>query len=501
MNFEDEMMDAKFQISADDLMIGPVCDFTNSWALNCGLTKGDALRFTVAVSELITDIVLFAYPENSRDTLEIEFRHTFSNAEIYVCELGEPFDPDRHIYSAEKALKGGSFEGAGFKIMRSFCDDFSFFNEGKAGKKFWLSKYIQIHEIDELLRQPADQRKTTYNRDTENYPAIKIDEFTVERIMASDAEDISKLFYRTYGYSYKKEEVYLPKKIETMVLGKVKLGVIAREEEGKAIGYFGVIPAEDSAIAEVGEAIVSPAYRRNGVMSAMLKRLIEIVKSQQFTALYGEAVTFHIISQKVNNKIGFKSSALMLATSSGVQYKGFNKEYPQEVSIILDYLPLVNPPEKSVFVPEKYKEMIFKTYNHLGFKVDFVKPNSSDVPAKKNTELKIHHSKSTNLITIKEYGPDFPDVLSDVLKTLEERNPNTIFLDLPLENSATPGWFSTSDSYGFIYAGLAPQFHNEADYLRLQKVYKKLDFGLIEIYSDFGKQIKSYVENEYNKHI
>lgn len=493
-------MDAKFQLSADDQMIGPVCDFTYSWALNCGLTKGDALRFTVAVSELITDIVLFAFPENSRDSFEIEFRHTFSNAEINVCELGEPFDPDRHKYSPEMALKEGNFEGAGFKLMHSFCDDFSFINEGKEGKKFRLSKYIQIHQIDELLRQPADQRKVTAKSDAEDYPVIKVDDFTVQRIQVSDAEDISKLFYRTYGYSYKKEEVYLPKKIETMVLGKEKLGVIAREDEGKAIGYFGVIPAEDSSIAEVGEAIVSPDYRRNGVMSAMLKRLIEIVKSQQFTALYGEAVTIHSISQKVNNKIGFKSAALMLATTSSVQYKGFTKEYSQPGSVVLDILPIVNPPAKSVFVPEKYKEMILKTYDHLGFEVNIVTENPSDVPGKNDSDLKVHYSNSTILITINEYGPDFPDVISDMLKTLEERNPNTIFLDLPLENSATPEWYSAIDKHGFIYAGVAPQFHYEADYLRLQKVYTELDFSLIEIYSDFGKKIKSYIEHEYNKH-
>lgn len=491
-------MDARFVISTDEQIINPVCDFTYSWGVNCGLSEGDALRFSVAVSELITDIILFAFPDDSRQNFEIEFYHTFSNVEIIISELGEPFDPDLHVYDAEKALQEGDFDGAGFLLMQTFCDAFSFINKGKEGKEFRLAKNIQIHNIDALLQQAAEQREAERRPDEDQDSHIKIEEFTVDRIKATDAEDISKLFYRTYGYTYNKEDLYLPKKIEEAVLSKDKLGVIARKKDGEAIGYFSVIPKDNSRSAEVAEAVVSPRYRKNGVMSSMMEQLIKIAKSQELTMLIGEAVTIHPVSQKVNNKFGYSTTALQLASSINVKFKGFDEKYPQPVSMALDFLPIIQPTSKEVYLPERYYEIILETYDELEIDVDPKESGSYTLADKSDIDLKINYSSSSSLIIVKRYGKDFLTVLSDMVGSLERKDPKTILLDLPLENRATPEQFSKIVSLNFIYCGLLPQIHFNADFLRLQKVYSAIDFSIIDIYSDFGNKLKLFIADEYH---
>ncbi|WP_445664670.1 GNAT family N-acetyltransferase [Fodinibius sp. AD559] len=493
-------MDAKFEIATDEQIINPVCDFTYSWGVNCGLSKGEALRFSVAVSELITDVILFAFPGDSKENFEIEFYHTFSNVEIVVSEMGEPFDPDRHTYDFQKALDEDDFDGAGFLLMRSFSDDFSFINKGKEGKEFRLAKNIQIHDIDELLQQSADQREVELRNKGDQNSRVNIEEFTINRIKPTDAEDISKLFYRTYGYSYNKEDLYLPKKIEESVLAKDKLGVIARKKDGEAIGFFSVIPKDNSDIAEVGEAVVSPKYRRNGVMSSMMDRIIEIAKSHELTMLLGEAVTLHPVSQKVNNKFGYKTTAIQLASMVNVKYKGFDEEYPQPISMALDFLPISQPPKKAVYLPEKYSEIILETYIELGMDVELKESGAYHLADKSDIDLEIDYSSSSSLIIVKRYGKDFFTVLSDMVSSLEEKSPKTILLDLPLKNRATPEQFLNITSLNFIYCGLLPQFHFDTDFLRLQKVYSAIDFSIIDIYSEFGQKIKSFIADEYHIH-
>ncbi|MFO7799754.1 MAG: GNAT family N-acetyltransferase, partial [Rhodohalobacter sp.] len=344
-------MVCRLQIPTNEQNIAPVCDFTTSWCLNHGLSKVESIRFTVAVSELVTDIILFAYPENSRENFEIEYHYSFPNLEIVVSELGEPFDPDKHTYDAKKAREESNFEGAGLLLMKELSDEFSFINKGKEGKEFRLSKKIEIHDIDELLQQSASLREPEVDRDQQENPHKNIDEFTVSRIRSADAEEIAKIFYRTYEYSYFKEDMYLPKKIEEAVLSKEKLGVIARKEDGEAIGYFGVMQKEDSDIAELGEAIVTPSYRRNGVMTSMMNHLIEILKDQGVTALFAKAVTNHLVSQKVNHKFGYETTAILLALSENIKYKGFDEDYPQPISAALEFLPLIYPKQKSVYLP------------------------------------------------------------------------------------------------------------------------------------------------------
>lgn len=491
-------MDATFQISTDEKIINPVCDFTYSWGVNCGLTKGDALRFSVALSELITDVILFAFPDDSKQQFEIKFFHTFYYVEIVVCELGEPFDPDRHTYDSLKAIRDDDFDGAGFLLMKSFSDDFSFINKGKEGKEFRLAKYVQIRKIDELLKQSAEQRETDTQTEEDQTSYINIDEFKVDRINPTDAIDIAKLFYRTYGYTYNNENLYLPKKIEESVLAKDKLGVIARNMDGEAIGYFAVIPKNNSRIAKVAEAVVSPKYRRNGVMSSMMEQLIEIAKSRHLTMLLGEAVTVHPASQKVNNKFGYITTALQLASSVNVKYKGFDENYPQPVSIALDFLPIFQPSEKSVFLPGTYSKMILETYETLEMNVIHKKKANVHLAHKSDIDVEINYSSSSSLIIVKKYGKDFLEVLSDMVDSLEEKSPETILLDLPLENRATPEQVANIKSLNFIYCGVLPQYHFNADFLRLQKVYSAIDFNIIDIYSDFGKKIKSLISDEYN---
>jgi anti-sigma regulatory factor (Ser/Thr protein kinase)/N-acetylglutamate synthase-like GNAT family acetyltransferase len=494
-------MDAKFQISADEQIIGPVCDFTYSWSLNCGVPANEARRFTIAVSELVTDIILFAYPRNSKASLDLSFRNALSNIELVVTEVGEPFDPDRHRYDPQKALQEGDFEGAGLRLIRRFCDEFLFINKGKEGKEFRLSKNIAVREIDERIERSRSEKPDETDIKKIEKPELSASDFGYSQIQPSDAEDIAKLIYRTYEYTYSKEDLYFPKKIEQTLLGKEKLGVITRNNEGLAVGYFAVLKKQDSNIAEVGEAVVSPAYRKRGIMSKMMEHLIEISRKNKLAGVFGKAVTLHPVSQKVNHKFNFKSTALMLADTPRVKFKGFDESYPQPVSVVVDFLPLTFPASKDVYIPEKYQDIVLKTYRELDLPVNSAKSSAQKMAKQSDIELEISYANATALLVVKKYGPDFRSVLADMLQSLKEQEDlNAIYLDLPLENSATPEQYKQIDDLGFFYSGLVPLFHEDADFLRLQQIYIQMDLDLIEVYSDFGKNIKSFIADEYHRH-
>lgn len=492
-------MDAQFNIAINEQIISPICDFTYSWCLNCGVSEKDTVKFTIALSELITDIILFAYPSGKEAHFDISFRHTISNVEVIVSEVGEPFDPDQHRYNPEKMQEEGDFEGAGFRLIRRFCDEFLFVNKGKEGKEFHLSKEIQIQAIDKLIERSRAAKPAEPTREEIEEPELQAENFHYPQIKPEDAEDIAKLIYRTYDYSYTKEELYYPKKIEETLLGKEKLGVIARNDEGLAVGYFAVLKKTESNIAEVGEAVVSPGYRKRGIMSNMMERLIELSKEQNIAGLYGKAVTNHPVSQKVNHKYGFKSSALMLADTRDVVFKGFDEEYPQSVSVVIDFLPLFTPEKRNVYLPDKYKEILEESFKELEIPIISKESGKFKMAKKSEIDVNINYSDSTSLLTVNKYGPDFLEVLSDMIKSLKEQEDlNAIFLDLPLQNAATPKQVQNIESIGFIYSGLTPLFHHDAHYLRLQKIYDELDLDIIEVYSDFGKKIKSLIADEYN---
>lgn len=491
-------MDIHLQVITDEDVITPISDFTFSWCISHGLNMDDSTRFTIALSELISNIILFANPHTAYTDINLTFRNSKDNIEIIISECGEPFDPDRHRYNSERAMLTGNFEGAGLRIVRKFSDDFLFVNKGKEGKEFRISKNLEVHDIDELLERSRSVSPDLV--DTPDSPAKEIHDFTYSQVKVGDAEDIAKLIYRAYEYSYSKEELYYPKKIEEAVLGKEKLGVICRDENGNAVGYFAVLKKEDSNIAEAGEAVVSQDFRRLGIMNRMMEYLIDISRENNLTALFGKAVTIHPVSQRVNYKFNFKTTALMLGETKSIVYMGFDEDYPQPISVIIDFLPLAPVQEKSIYVPDPYKDILMDTYRILDWPVRELSKENPEMDNQSDIQLEIDYAESTALLTIHKYGSDFREVLSEMLESLQKQEElNVVYADLPLENPATPLELINFQELGFIYCGLAPMFHKNMDYLRLQKLYIPLNLDLFEIYSEFGNKIKSFIADEYSK--
>lgn len=482
-------MDAHITIVAKPEIIDSVSSFGFRWCVNSGLEREEATRFALSLDELITNIILFAYPEE-KGTFEVTFRNSLSNVECIITETGEPFDPDRHIYDPEKAIRQGNFEGAGLKLVRLFTDDFIFVNRGKQGKEFRISKSIKEPHIKELKPdlQPVEAAETT---DSEAYQT--------KAIRASDAEDISKLIYRTYDYSYTKEDMYFPKKVERAIAQKKKMGVIARTRNREAVGYFAIIKKENSNIGEVGEAVVSPMHRRRGLMSRMMEGLIDIAKEQGLLGIFGTAITHHPISQKVNNKFEFISTALELAKSDSVRMKSLREDYPQPSSTILDFLPLTDLQRPPLYLPDQYAALLEDIYASLNIEITGGKNKSGNLAVNSKIDVKINYKDHIALIQVNSFGKDFDEVFSNIFQSLGEKNLNAIYCDLPLHNPATPLKIDSIKKAGYIFCGLMPLYHEETDYLRLQKIMVPMNLDLVEVYSDLAKSIKEQVKQEYDE--
>ena len=105
--------DATLNIIARTEFIGAVSDFTFKWSLNSGLPVDESIRFAQAITEMVTDIILFAYPHDDEGHFTIYYTRYSTHLDITILEWGEPFDPDRHRYDSRRALEEDDFEGAG----------------------------------------------------------------------------------------------------------------------------------------------------------------------------------------------------------------------------------------------------------------------------------------------------------------------------------------------------------------------------------------------------
>jgi hypothetical protein len=180
-------------------------------------------------------------------------------------------------------------------------------------------------------------------------------------------------------------------------------------------------------------------------------------------------------------------------------YKGFDEDYPQPVSVVIEFLPLSTPNHTTVYLPDAYENIILKTYKELDIEVTPKKPPAYKLKKQSDIHLDMDYTRSTAHLIVYKYGSDFQSVITDMLQSLEKRTLNTVYLDLPLQNPATPDQYEKLKDLDFIYCGLIPRFHHDKDFIRLQKVYATLDLSLVKIHSDFGKEIKAIIHEEYHR--
>ena len=468
-------------------LIEPIVDFCYRWGINSDLSQKEASEFALALNELVTDIILFAYPEEEGE-FNIEFNNFRTHLKIIVSELGEPFDPNRHQYSLEKVLKDENFEGAGFRLIQNLVDDFIFLNKGKNGKEYRIIKNIKHKHITEIFEEEEIKKEEEL---TENI------EYCLSTVTEDDAEDISKLIYRVYGYTYPKEEMYFPDKVKLALRQGKKFGVIVRTNTGEAVGYFAVIMSTDSKIGEVGEAVVSPKHRGKGLMKSMMKALIDLAKSRGLLGLFGEAVTVHTISQKVNAKFNFKSTALLLGMfPSYIKYKNLAENYPQRISVVIDFLPFYKDEIKEVYLPTEYSKILKEIYENLGYKIVNLKAKKLELKQLSHIDTNISYKFGHAILIVRKYGKDFEIQLQRRINDLKQKGIEAIFIDVPLDDPFTKSVVPILKKFGFIFAGLMPLFHREKDYLRMQMILTEINPEIIYVYSDIAKKIKRKIVKE-----
>jgi len=485
-------MKAYLNLKAESGMIGSATDFTYKWCVNAGLEPEEAARMALAVDEILTDIALYAYGEEVGDA-EIRYRYSLSEIEIVIRETGEPFDPDKHAYSPGEQNGTRGLKGAGREIVEKMTDHFLFLNRGRDGKEFRLVKRFTGYDIRNLTRQEEPSESVE-----DEFPAE--DSYLLTPATSEDAEDIAKLIYQSYDYSYSKEDLYFPKRIELAIRNEYKFGTIVRTTGGVPAGFFAVTMNTDSHIGEIGEAVVSPHHRKQGLMKRMLGELLEMSRQRQLLGLYGMALTVHTISQKVNEKYGFRSTALLLAKSPPATYRGLGEQYPQPLSMILDFLPLAETGHATVFLPTRYESVIRKVYDQFVHHPD-IKTLPDQIPrdeTETKLDLTIYYESNSALIVVQNFGRSFESSCLSMSRSLVELKLSSIYIDLPLDHAWIEPAVEWLRDYGFILAGLMPLFHKDRDYVRMQKINIEIDFNLLETHTVIATELKERIAEEYH---
>lgn len=434
--------------------------------------KENIKKLDFSLKELISNSIEHAY-KNREGMIDIDFHLFLHGISIDVIDRGIPMS--YNFLNRE--------EHKGFQKIHELMDRFTYKNLGTKGKKFTIFKYSSSSILDIPKRSNNDKQKIVHS-----------DQLIVREFRVGDEDDISRLIYENYGLSYVKDMFYYPSKI-LEYHGK-KFYSIVVDNGYEIVGHFAFVLGEDSNIAEIGIAVVSPAYQGQGLMNRMFDKLLSKAKAINLDALYGEAIMFHVYSQKSNLKHHFYETTLEIGKLvNTVKLKGNAlTDIEKRGSVLIGY-KLLKPTQKSLFIPTVYRDKVIEIYNNCA-DIEYKISHKSIESAYSNIYYIFEAHHNIAVIVIDSYNrDDFYYIFRNQLDKLRAKHCDMIYADINMEKiSQIDEVVDILNHALFFFSGVMLLKYKGQDYLQLQ--YKHSEYigkKNLVCYSDFCKSLLQYI--------
>ncbi len=440
--------------------------------LTKSFAKEDIEKLDFSLKELIHNSIEHAY-RNREGMIDIDFYLFLHGISIDVTDRGIPMSYD--FLNKE--------EHKGFQKIHKLMDKFTYKNLGTKGKKFTIFKYSSSSILD-------IPNKSTHNKkDT-----VQSEQLVVRAFSAGDENGISRLIYENYGLSYVKDMFYYPSKI-LEYHGK-KFYSIVVDNGHEIVGHFAFVLAEDSNIAEIGIAVVSPAYQGRGLMNKMFDKLLTKAQNIKLDALYGEAIMFHTYSQKSNLKHHFYETALEIGKLvNTVKLKGNELANMEKRGSVLIGYKLLKQIKKSLFIPTIYRDKVVEIYKNCA-DIEYKISHKDIEVAYSNIHYIFEPHHNIAVIIIDSYNrDDFYYTFHSQLDKLRAKHCDMIYADINMEKiSKIDEVVDILNHALFFFSGVTFLKYKEQDYIQLQYKHSE-DIGKKNLvcYSDFCKSLLKYI--------
>ncbi|MDY0136902.1 MAG: GNAT family N-acetyltransferase [Thiomicrospira sp.] len=471
-----------------------------------------AKNFSVqlALEEVFTTILRYAYEDDdAQATIELQLSRQATLLQLAVISHGLPFewsmipdyDPSQVWGVSDEALGLSAF------LLKNSVDRYRLLNQGKQGIRFELSWALpsgHIADMEETVGAASDVK-------TEVSPLAHIRPLT-----ESEAIQLARLVYRSYGYSYVYEDMYYPERIVSKHQAGLLHSWVAVARSGELIGHIALMkPTLDEQAVEWGIAVVDPRWRGGGVMQALLKTLLEALDNRSESVAYAHAVTSHTYTQKTCIKFGFQPTALQLCLVPCLSYKHI-KEAKQRESTFISVRCLRPLPQARLFLPVWHRARLVPLLKALeadGAVSDEECIAYDDVASRwrlqqqalasaqslsANTQLRSEIVSHANLalLEVVKIGADQAQVLASELKRVCLEKVDVVQLSVDLTDPGSPGLVAAAEQLGFFMSGLMPMMP-KAYSLTLQYLNNlSVDYEAIQAEGEQASAIKDWVRFE-----
>jgi len=264
------------------------------------------------------------------------------------------------------------------------------------------------------------------------------------------------------------------------------------------VGHYALERDSMGAVAEIGQAVVSPRYRGMGLMKTIRLKTQEVGKSLGLDGIMSKPVTVHLFSQKTNEKLGAVPVGMGFGISPIKKFKAISIDSTHRGSCMYYYLPLRNR-HRILHLPQKHQTLIRSIYHDL--KLDY-SVEEKEMKRRKNGTVTSAYSSSFEVgsIFVTAIGSDNLDFIKEAFFNLLFRmKAKVILLYIVMEDANLEALTLAVEKENFFFSGILPSFLESKDVLIYEFLPEDIDETTVQIYSEKAKTLAAYIANEKRK--
>lgn len=450
-----------------------------------GFSRRDSLALELATEEAFLNIRDHAYPDGVAGGVVLHGEMAAGELRLSFGDEGLPFDPARSAQTeGDAAREATQGLGLGLQLIRHAVDAVHWVNQGKNGKELRLIKRLPGRGVVMApVPQPAERPQAPRQR------------YAVRPLQPDDALQVARMFWLTYGYTYRFEQFYQPERLLELVREGTLISYVAVAENGEIAGHAGMLRAGQAAMAEMVALAVAPAHRGRELQAALTEQLAARAREMGLIGVSFGAVTSHALSQKGVAKFGARPCGLDLATIAPFGFKalGLEGKPAQRETFLHCFKYLAAPPPAAVHVPARHRDMVERLYAGLGRPLLPGKSRRRDMPGR----YAVSFNKMDNKGTITVQAADsrqWGEMVRATIDLLDLAGADLVCLDLPLAQPQTALLCEQAEEAGYLFAGIWPhEAEDGGDLLRLTRLAATIDFARFQFFDPFARELADYV--------
>lgn len=334
------------------------------------------------------------------------------------------------------------------------------------------------------------------------------DNIEIRLLAPGEEAELSRLFYRVYGYDYINEYVYYPEKLAEMVREGRLVSIVAALGGGRLAGHVGLVRwSEAPPVYEAALGLVDPEVKSSGLFGRTLDRAMKAAAETRMQYCFFDFVTNHDYSQRLIARYGTRDLALFAgcqgkATQARLERIGIGKdpEGMDRYSILLSILPQAPRPfGGDIQLAPTIGESLGFLLEPLGLSWSPT-PRFDQLPPEGRHGVYYQPGQQAVLFELPQPGRR---ALGEVLaewRRLLETGYQYAAVEFPLD---APGAAQLSDALaeaGFFMAGFVPWRHSDRLGFRYQAVAPtRVAFDMIRVHTPAARRLLGAVRRDYER--